>query len=84
MVTHQIAMHGIQEDQELQNIRIVSQIVQCFLPIIKINVASILCCIFLTHFNPMFRFYIPWKHQKTFSFLPFSGDIKMEHWAKIG
>ena len=35
MVTHQIAMHGIQEDQELQNIRIVSQIVQCFLPIIK-------------------------------------------------
>ena len=30
----------------------------------------------------MFRFYTPWKHQKTKSFLTFWGGIEMEHWAK--
>ena len=38
----------------------------------------------LTHLSPMFHFYTPWKRQKTFSFLTFSGVIELEHWAKIG
>ena len=29
-------------------------------------------------------FYTPWKRQKTFDFMTFSGGIKMEHEAKIG
>ena len=29
----------------------------------------------LTHFWPMLLFYTPWKHQKTFGFLVFSGGI---------
>ena len=32
----------------------------------------------LTHFSPMFPFYIP------FGFLTFSGGIDIEHWAKMG
>ena len=32
----------------------------------------------LTHFQPMFHFYTPWKHQKTFSFLMYSAGIKVE------
>ena len=32
------------------------------------------------NFQPMFPFYSPWKHQKTFGFLLFSGGIKWEHW----
>ena len=36
----------------------------------------------LTHFNPVFHFSTPWKRQKTFGFLTFSGGIEMEHWAK--
>ena len=32
----------------------------------------------------MFHFYTPWKQQKTFAFLTFSGDRKMERWAKLG
>ena len=44
----------------------------------------------LTHFQPMFHFYIPlikkspWKHQKTGGFLMFSGGIDVEHWLKMG
>ena len=34
----------------------------------------------LTHFSPMFLFYIPWKCQKTFGFLTFSGSLEMETW----
>ena len=34
---------------------------------------------FLTHFQPMFHFYNPWKHQKTSDFLIFSGGIEVEH-----
>ena len=37
----------------------------------------------LTYFSPLFYFYTPWKHQKTFGFLTFSGVIEMEHWAKM-
>ena len=29
----------------------------------------------------MFHFYTPWKHQKTFGFLMFSGDVKLEHFV---
>ena len=36
----------------------------------------------VTHFSPLFNFYIPWKRQKTFNFPIFSGDIEMGHWAK--
>ena len=32
----------------------------------------------------MFYFYAPWKSQKTFGFLVFSGGIEMEHWVKMG
>ena len=32
----------------------------------------------------MFPFYTPWKHQKTFDFLVFSGGIRWEHWPNIG
>ena len=38
----------------------------------------------LTHFNPMFHFYTPWKRQKIFGFLTFSGGIELKHWAKMG
>ena len=38
----------------------------------------------LTHFQPLFYFYTPWKHQKTGGFLMFSGGIEVEHWLKIG
>ena len=38
----------------------------------------------LTHFKSMFYFYTPWKSQKTFGFLVFSGGKEMEHWVKMG
>ena len=34
---------------------------------------------FLTHFQPMFSFYSPWKHHKTKGFLVISGCVK---WVK--
>ena len=34
--------------------------------------------ILLTHFWPIFSFYIPWKHQEMRDFLVFSGSIKWE------
>ena len=37
--------------------------------------------ILLTHYCPMFSFYTPWKHQKTYSFLKFSEGIRREHWV---
>ena len=30
----------------------------------------------LTHFQPMFPFYTPWKHQKNKGFLKFSGGCR--------
>ena len=33
----------------------------------------------LTHFSPVSHFCTPWKRQKTFGFLAFSGDIEMWH-----
>ena len=38
----------------------------------------------ITHFRPMFPFYTPWKRQKTFDFLTFSGGIEREHWPEMG
>ena len=40
----------------------------------------------LTHFPPMFRFYTPWKHQKTRGFLiMFPWGIEVDfHWLKMG
>ena len=35
----------------------------------------------LTHFSPIFHFYVPRKH-KSKSFLPFLGSLEMEHWLK--
>ena len=35
----------------------------------------------------MLHFYTPWKHQKTFGFLKFSGEgggLEKEPWANIG
>ena len=39
---------------------------------------------YLNPFQPIFHFYIPWKHQKTGGFLMFSGGIEVEHWLKMG
>ena len=39
-------------------------------------------CDYLTLFWSMFPFYTPWKHQKTITFLMFSGGIKWEHWPE--
>ena len=36
------------------------------------------------NFMAMFYFYTFWESKKTFDFLTFSGDRKMERWAKIG
>ena len=38
----------------------------------------------LTHLSPVSYFYTPWKRQKIFGFLMFSGGIEMWHWTKIG
>ena len=38
---------------------------------------------YLTHFQPLFHFYIPWK-QKTSGFLMFSEGIEVEYWLKNG
>ena len=37
----------------------------------------------LTYFQQLFHFYTPWKHQKAYGFLIFSGGIEVEHWLKI-
>ena len=36
----------------------------------------------LTHFMPLVSFYAPWKHQKTFGFLMFSGGIEKDRGIK--
>ena len=38
----------------------------------------------LTYFTSMFYRYTPWKCQKTFGFLTFSGDIEMKSRREIG
>ena len=38
----------------------------------------------LTYFSPVSHFYNPWKRQKTFGFLTFSGGTEMWHWTKMG
>ena len=35
----------------------------------------------LSHSQPIFPFYTPWKHKKTIRFLVFSGSIKWENWV---
>ena len=37
----------------------------------------------LTHFSPVSHFYTPWKRQRTFGFLTFSGGIEMWRWTKM-
>ena len=32
----------------------------------------------------MASFYTPWKNQKTFGFLMFSGDIERDQWHEMG
>ena len=39
---------------------------------------------FLTHFQPIFYFYNPWKHEKAYGFLMFSGIREVEQWLKMG
>ena len=34
----------------------------------------------LTHFMSLVYFYTPWKYQKTFDFLIFSGGKKRDQW----
>ena len=38
----------------------------------------------LNHFSPVSDFCTPWKRQKTFGFLTFSGGIEMWHWTEMG
>ena len=38
----------------------------------------------LTHFTPMFNFYISWKRHKTRGFLTFSEGMKTKHWLELG
>ena len=38
----------------------------------------------LTYFTSMFYRYTPWKRQKTFGSLTFSGDIEMKSRREIG
>ena len=38
----------------------------------------------LTHFQPMFHFHTPRKHQKTVGFFMFSGVVEVENWLKMG
>ena len=38
----------------------------------------------LTHFSPMSYFNTPWKRQKTYGCLTFSGGVEMWYWTKIG
>ena len=42
-------------------------------PIFSMNVWDILEFFCLTHFQPIFHFYTPWKHQKTSGFWCFQG-----------
>ena len=38
----------------------------------------------LTHFQPMFHFYTPWKHQKTYGFHMFLWSMEMDiSWKKV-
>ena len=32
----------------------------------------------------MLHFFTPWKRQKIFGFLTFSGGMEMKHWTEIG
>ena len=38
----------------------------------------------LNNFTPVSHFYTPWKRQKNYGFLTFSGGIEMWHWTKMG
>ena len=42
------------------------------------------CFSYLIHFSPMSHFYTPWKRQKIYGFLTFSGGIEMWHWINMG
>ena len=45
----------------------------------KENLIAIQKMYSLTHFSPVSHFYTPWKRQKTFCFLTFSGGIEIWH-----
>ena len=40
--------------------------------------------ILFIHFEPVFYFYTPWKHQKIGGFLMFTGGAEVEHCLKMG
>ena len=46
----------------------------CYLLPISANTTYNLLSVTSTHFRSMLHFYIPWKRQKIFGFLTFSGD----------
>ena len=53
------------------------------IPLSRSNVMFIYLSMFkglLTHFMPQVSFNTPWKHQKTFGFLMFSGGIERDLW----
>ena len=45
---------------------------------IKTRETKHFCTITLTHFEPIFDFYTPWKHQKASGFM-FSRNVEVEH-----
>ena len=56
------------------------------IPLSRSNMMFIYLSMFkglLTHFMPQVSFNTPWKHQKTFSFLMFSGGIERDLWHEI-
>ena len=38
----------------------------------------------LIYFQRIMYFYSPWKHQKNYGFLMFSGGIELDYWFKMG
>ena len=53
-----------------------------FLRLKMISLRRSITVYWLTLSSSMFHFYTPWKRQKTFGFLTFSGAIKIENWVK--
>ena len=49
-----------------------------------ISIKNITTLYYVTHFKPMFNFYTPWKLQKTWGFLTFSGGVEMKQWLEKG
>ena len=68
----------------LQQTRLRRRSLFLFLRLKMMSLRRSITVYWLTQSSSVFHFYTPWKRQKTFGFLTFSGDIKIENWVKIG